>query len=201
MMPETRSLIAELDSALSKASSPKHLAILWCVTELFLNGAENYSNDQVAVFDDVIGRLIEKIELPALIELSARLAPVGNAPANVVGRLSCNDDIAVSGPVLDKSNVLTDETLVEIAKTKSQKHLSAIAGRTRISDSVTDVLVDRGNSDVARKVTANQGARLSEFGFVKLINRAGSDKALATAIADRPDMPPELQPFLKLALA
>jgi uncharacterized protein (DUF2336 family) len=194
-------LISELDAALSKASSSQHLAILRRVTDLFLNGAETFSDDHVAIFDEVISRLIEKTEHPALIELSARLAPVRNAPVNVIGRLSCDDDIAVSGPVLDKSNVLTDQTLAEIAKTKSQKHLAAIAGRTRIGESVTDVLVDRGNSEIARKVTDNQGARLSELGFVKLINRAGSDKALAAAIANRMDIPPELQPFLKLALA
>ena len=201
MMPETRSLIAELDAALSKASSPQHLAILQRVTDLFIDGSETFSDDHVAIFDEVIGRLIEKTKSPALIELSARLAPVGNAPANVIGRLSRDDDIAVSGPVLDKSGVLTEQTLVEIAKTKSQKHLAAIAGRTRISEYVTDVLVERGNSEVSCKTAGNHGARLSDLGFVKLINRAGSDNALAVAIASRTDMPPELQPFLKLALA
>ena len=49
--------------------------------------------------------------------------------------------------------------------------------------------------------TDNKGASLSEVGFVKLINRAKSDKALATAIESRTDLPPELQPFLKLTLA
>jgi len=194
-------LIAELDTALSKASSSKHSAIFRSVTDLFLNGAPTFSADHVAIFDDVISRLMEKIEHSALIELSARLALLENAPVNVVRRLSCDDDIVVSGPILDKSNVLTDETLAEIARTKSQKHLTAIAGRPRISEVVTDVLVTRGNSEIARKVTGNQDARLSELGFVKLINRASSDKALATAIANRKDLPPELQPFLKLALA
>lgn len=201
MMPEIRLLIADLDAVLSKASMSYHTMILRRVTDLFVDGWEAFSVDHVAIFDDVISRLIEKAQHPALIELSARLAPVDNAPANVIGRLSCDDDIAVSGPVLDKSYVLTDQALVEIAKTKSQMHLAAIAGRTRISQPVTDALVNHGNSNVLHKVTCNQGAHLSEFGFVKLINRAGSDKALAAAIANRTDMPPELQPFLKLALA
>ncbi len=201
MMPETRSLIVELDAALSKASDSQHLTILRRVTDLFLNGSQTFSDDQVAIFDDVINRLIEKTEQPALIELSARLAPVSNAPVNVVARLASNDDIAVSSPILEKSDMLTDQTLAEIAGTKSQKHLAAIAGRTRIRESVTDILVHRGNSEIAHKVTANQGVRLSELGFVKLIQRAKNDKALAAAIANRTDMPPELEPFLKLALA
>ncbi len=170
------------------------------MTDLFLDGLDNFSDDQIAIFDDVIGRLIEKTEAPALVELSARLAPLGNAPVNVMARLACADDIAVSGPVLEKSDVLTDDTLAEIAGTKGQKHLAAIVGRTRIGETVTDVLVDRGNSEIAHKVTANLGARLSELGFVKLIGRAKNDKALAAAIANRIDMPPELEPFLRLTL-
>ncbi len=200
MASESQSLIDELDTALSKASDSRHLVILRSVTDLFLDGLDNFSDDQIAIFDDVIGRLIEKTEAPALVELSARLAPLGNAPVNVMARLACADDIAVSGPVLEKSDVLTDDTLAEIAGTKGQKHLAAIVGRTRIGETVTDVLVDRGNSEIAHKVTANLGARLSELGFVKLIGRAKNDKTLAAAIANRIDMPPELEPFLRLTL-
>jgi uncharacterized protein (DUF2336 family) len=201
MTPAAQSLITELDATLSNISDARHLVILQRVTDLFLVGAGNYSDEQVAIFDDVISRLIEDIDQPALIELSARLAPVGKAPMNVVARLSGFDDIAISGPALEKSDALTDDALAEIAGTKSQKHLVAIAGRPRISEIVTDVLVDRGNSEVAHRVTANLGARLSELGFVKLINRAKGDKPLAAAIASRTDMPSELEPFLKLTLA
>jgi uncharacterized protein (DUF2336 family) len=201
MRPEARSLIAELDSVLSSASDSRHLTILRRVTDLFLDGSETFSDDQVAIFDDVICRLIEQAECPVLIELSARLASVSNQPVNVVSRLSYNDDISVSSPFLEKSENLTDEMLIEIAGTKSQKHLAAIAGRMRISDAVADILVYRGNSEVACQVTANPGARFSELGFVTLIRRAKNDKVLAAAVASRTDMPPELQPFLKLALA
>lgn len=200
MMSETGSLIAELDAALSSASGSRNLAILRRVTDLFLGGSENFSNDYVAIFDDVIGRLIEKTELPALIELSNRLAPLVNARMNVIASLARNDDIAVSGPVLEKSNALTDQALAEIAGTKGQKHLAAIAGRAEISETVTDILVERGNSEVARNVIANLGARISELGFVKLINRCKGDNALAAAVANRTDIPPELEPFLRLTL-
>ena len=201
MTSEARSLIDELDAVLSKASESQHLAILRRVTELFLDGSKSFTDQHVAVFDEVIGRLIEKTAHPALIRLSANLAAVGKAPVNVVVSLASEDDIAVSGPVLENSSALSDQALVEIAGKKGQKHLAAIAGRSQICESVTDILVDRGNSEVARKVTANQGSRFSELGFVKLIGRANGDKDLAGAIASRVDLPPELEPFLKLALA
>lgn len=200
MMPATQSLITELDAALRKATNTRHLEILQRVTDLFLVGAGGYTDEQIAIFDDVISRLIENMEPSVLVDLCARLAPLGKAPANVVARLSGFDDIAISGPALEKSETLSDQTLVAIAGSKSQKHLAAIAGRQRISEKVTDVLVDRGSPEVSRKVTANLGARFSEIAFVKLINKAKGDRDLAAAISKREDLPAELIPFLKLTL-
>lgn len=204
MMTESHSLIAELEANLSNATSAQQLTVLRRVTDLFLDRAPIYGNDHVAVFDDVMGWLltkIEKAERPGLIELSGKLAPVENAPVKVVDRLARHEDIAISGPILQQSNVVTEQVLAEVAGAKGDKHLAAIAARPVISEAVTDLLVGRCTAETARKVTDNKGASLSEVGFVKLINRAKSDKALAAAIESRADLPPELQPFLKLALS
>ncbi len=200
MKPASQSLITELDATLRKIPDARQLVILRRVTDLFLVGAEGYNNEQIAIFDDVICRLIENIGQPALVELSDRLSSVDKGPGNALARLSSSDDIAVSGPALARSNSLTDKDLVAIAGKKGQKQLAAIAGRPRISEVVTDVLVERGNAEVSRKVSANLGARISETGFVKLINKAKKDRELANAIANRNDLPQELVPFLQLAL-
>ncbi len=200
MKPASQSLITELDATLRKIPDARQLVILQRVTDLFLVGADGYNDEQIAIFDDVICRLIENIGQPALVELSDRLSSVGKGPGNALARLSSSDDIAVSGPALTRSNSLTDKTLVAIAGKKGQKQLAAIAGRPKISEVVTDVLVERGNAEVSRKVSSNLGARISETGFVKLINKAKKDRELANAIAKRDDLPEELVPFLQLAL-
>jgi len=201
MTSESQALIAELDATLQRASSSQQVTMLRRVTDLFLHSAPAFSDEHVALFDDVIGRLMEKADRPALAELSSRLAPLDNAPANVIDRLARHDDIAIAGPVLQRSNVVTNGALVEVAGTKAEKHLAAIACRPLLGEAVTDAMVGRCTVETARKVTENPGASLSEVGFVKLINRAKGDKALATAIEARTDLPPELQPFLKLTLA
>lgn len=191
-MLAAQSLIAELESSLSNASGYRRTDILRRLTDLFLDDAEALSTEQVVVFDDVMSYLIDKIERQALIELSGSLAPVDNAPPKVIGRLSRDDDILISGPVLEKSKVLSDTDLVDIAKSKSQNHLLAIAVRERLSEQVTDVLVDRGDRRVARRVTCNKGARFSHHGFDRVSGRAETDEELAEAVAQRPDLPPEL---------
>jgi len=191
-MLQAHSLFSELESTLTGGSDSQRFTILRRMTDLFLAGSNHYTDEHIAVFDELISRLIEKIERQALIELTGRLAPVDRGPVNVIGRLSRDDDIEISGPVLEQSSILTDIDLVEIAKTKSQAHLSAIAGRKQIGEPVTDVLIDRGNSDVARKVTANTGARFSRFGIARAARRAETDEPLAIAVVNRMDLPPEL---------
>lgn len=199
-MSDVETLFAELDDVLRRSTGAQRQSMLQRVTELFLNSVEMYSHDHVAVFDDVIGRLIEKAERPTLVELSERLAPLENAPAKVIDHLARHDDIAISCPVLNESCVVSDRTLAEVAKSKTERHLTAIAARPKLSETVTDALVDRCSAESARQITGNMDASLSEVAFVKLINRAKTDKALATAIESRADLPAELVPFLKLAL-
>jgi uncharacterized protein (DUF2336 family) len=157
-------LIAELDHTLSNASGSQCRQMLSCITDLFLS-EERQDDDQIRVYDEVIGRLIERIETSALAELSERLAPIDHAPPNVILRLATNDEIHVSRPVLSKSNQLSDADLIAIANLKSQAHLLAICARTRLGETVTDVLVSRGNVEVAHCVVANPGASFSERGF------------------------------------
>jgi uncharacterized protein (DUF2336 family) len=54
-------------------------------------------------------------------------------------------------------NRLTDDDLIENATTKSQDHLFAIAQRLKLSETVTDVLVERGNERVVHRVVRNKG--------------------------------------------
>jgi uncharacterized protein (DUF2336 family) len=203
-MPNAQPLVAELHEALDRTPSAKYPNILARLTDLFVDKAASYSGDHVEIFDDIMGRLIEKIEKldhSALIDVSAKLAPIGNAPAGVVGRLSQDNDLAVAGPVLEKSCAITDAALVEVATTKGPRHLAAIASRPQIGEPIVDALVERGIPDLTLKLVRNENARLSEMAFVKLVNRAKGDKTLAAGLATRKDLPAELQPFLDLALA
>jgi Uncharacterised protein conserved in bacteria (DUF2336) len=191
-MSNAHQLFAELEATLTNGEGSQRFTILRKITDLFLAGADTYSDDHVAVFEELMNRLIQRIERQALVELSGKLAPIDRAPVSIIGRLSYDDDIDIAGPILEQSSVLTDDDLVEIARTKSQAHLSAIAGRPSINEPITDVLIDRGNAEVAHKVTANAGARFSRTGMNKAVTRAERDAALALAVADRIDLPPDL---------
>ncbi len=105
--------------------------------------------------------------------------------------LAHHDDIAVAGPVLRRAR-LEEGDLLRIAETKSQAHLLALSARRGIGETLSDILVARGNREVSRALATNNDARLSELGFSTLVNRAQQDDVLAEKVAQRTDIPPRL---------
>jgi uncharacterized protein (DUF2336 family) len=182
-------LIAELEDALKDGSSERRVETLRRITDLFLNDADRLNEQQVRVFDDVLVHLIQRIETKALIQLSTCLAPVDNAPTEVVRHLAHDDEIMVARPVLSQSKRLTDDDLVKIAEVKSQGHLLAISARGSLNEPVTDVLVRRGDLQVTHKLADNSGARFSETGFAKLVKNGEKDESLAEKLGVRLDIP------------
>ena len=183
------SIIAELEDAVRGGSSAKRVETLRQVTDLFLHDGERLSDDQVKVFDDVLCLLIARVETRAKAELSRRLAPLDYAPFEVIQHLAWDDEIEVAGNVLAHSSRLGTEVLVEIASSKGQDHLLAISGRASLPAAVTDVIVDRGEGAVIRKLANNAGAEFSDQGYSTIVARAGTDDELVEILGLRADFP------------
>ena len=188
-MHQHRLLISELEDAVRRGSPEKRVETLKRVTDLFLGGCERLTEVQIQVFDDVLGHLITRMESKALVELSERLAPINNAPINVVHTLARDDEIAIAGPVLSLSDRLTTPDLIEIALAKSQSHLLAISKRSSLSESLTETLIERGDRQVLNKLAENAGARFSERAYAYLVEQCEAEETLLEKIGLRIDIP------------
>ena len=185
-------LIRELDSTIEQASDLRRAAMLRHLTDLYLVGAEEFTDDEIAVVDDVFVRLVATIEESSRALLAIRIAGVAKAPPKVLRILACDDAIEVASPVLSQSERIDIETLVECAATKSQEHLLAISRRHTLPEAVTDVLVERGDPQVVLSAARNPGARFSSRGFGMLVKRSGGNDQLASCVGQRPDLPAQL---------
>ena len=197
-----RSIVDEVEAAISGGSAEKCLATAKRVTDLFLVSAGRFNSEQIELFDNVLERLVKTIELRALADISAStaladmselLAPIAQAPPSVVRRLAKNDEIRIARPVLQESSRLSPDDLVEIAKTKGEPHLLAVAGRWWLKEVVTDALLARRFQSVSRRIVANPGAKVSPDGFAVILAQAEYDPELAVATGIRADLPAELR--------
>jgi uncharacterized protein (DUF2336 family) len=189
-MSEVTTFLQELDEAVSRGTPESRKRALWHTTDLMIAG--RYSDDEIWTFGEVVGRLGDEIEVAARAQLARRLARFDQAPINIIRKLAFDDSIDVAGPVLRESERLDSETLVANARIKGQPHLLAISERKSLPETVTDVLVTRGNWDVVNSVANNDGARFSDFGFLHMIKRAEGDSILAEQLGLRGDIPRNL---------
>jgi uncharacterized protein (DUF2336 family) len=182
-------LIDQLEAALGNKDLARRAEVLRRVTDLFVLKSGTFSEDQIALFDTVMGKLLENIESAVRAQFGSRIAKLADAPPCVVRVLASDAAIEVAGPVLTHSDRLDTDTLVDNAKTQSQDHLLAISGRKVLVEAVTDVLVERGNRAVVSATANNAGAKFSEFGVSTLVRKACDDGDLALCVWSRPDIP------------
>lgn len=202
-MSDTNLSIAdEVEAAVAAGSPDKCLDTMRRVAALFSASADSLDEEQITLFGDVLDRLINTIELRslaeigarvALAELSAQLAPIAQAPTQVVRRLARHDELSVAAPVLTESARLTAEDLVEIAQSKAEGHLLAISSRWWLKEMVTDVLLARRFKSVSHRLMKNPGARISPAGFAIVLAQAESDPELAVETGIRVDLPVALR--------
>ena len=186
-MSQEKSFLRDLDEAVSRGTPESRARALWHTTDLMVTGS--YSEDEIWTFGEVIGRLADEIEVTARVQLAKRLARFDGAPVNIIHKLAFDDSIDVAGPILRGSERLEPYALVANVCTKGQSHLLAISQRKSLEETVTDVLVTRGNPEVVNSVATNSGARISEFGFLHMIQRAEGDSILAEQLGLRKDIP------------
>ena len=186
-MSDTSHILQDLNEAIARGSAESREKALWHATDVLVDG--RYTEEQISLFDEVIGQLADEIEQAARVELSRRLAHSSNAPPKVVRMLAFDDSIEVAGPILQYSPRLDSKLLIANVRTKGQPHLLAISQRISVPIEVTDELVTRGDREVAQSVAANEGARFSDFGFRQMIKRSATDSVLAEQVGLRKEIP------------
>ena len=179
-------LLAELEHAIERGSPQRRAGMLLQIADLFAAGSARFSDDEIAVFDEVIARLAAEMEVSVREKLAQGLAPNPKAPLNITRILANDDEIRVAAPVLRLSERLDDATLMAIARKKGEPYLLAITQRKSLSENLTDVLVGCGTQLVRLNTARNGGARFSAAGFAQLVSHANDDDELAACVGSKP---------------
>jgi uncharacterized protein (DUF2336 family) len=178
--------------ALAHEPSPERRgALLRAVTDLFFED-DDQPPGQVAMFDHLMVQLTADMEQAVRAELSIRLAGSRMPPPPSIARHLAGDEIAVAAPMLASSTALSDEDLLEVARTRGQDHLRAIAGRTTVPSAVSDVIVERSDDATLAVLLRNGGAALSRDAHEAAVDRAAQNPQLHEAVVSRTTLPIDL---------
>lgn len=170
-------------------SSDSRRQLLNAVTDLFLLD-QDPSELAKEHYGEIAVHSLSRLESDDRRDYADQVAAEPSLPRAVAVTLASDADADVARLVLKLSPVLTDTDLAAIAVSQSQRHLIAIAERVQLSESLTDILVERGGNDVLQTVSSNEGAQFSEKGFDRLLSRGGDDTVITAALAQRSDLTP-----------
>ncbi|GLH77759.1 hypothetical protein SSBR45G_26670 [Bradyrhizobium sp. SSBR45G] len=190
MTPAT-ALIPGLDGIVRHRDAERCLEATRRIADLFFEDVNRLRPEHINLFDGLLIDLLPFADVSTRVDLAERLSHLVKAPRVVIGQLARDDEVAVAGPLLRRSSALDDAALIDVALSKGQGHLLAMAERPVLSVDMTDVLVRRGDRDVVRRTAANAGAAFSERGYSDLVNRAGFDGVLTLAVGKRNDLSDE----------
>lgn len=186
------SLIQELQDAISNESTERRIVALRKVTDLFLKYGSLLTPEQINIFENLLLGFIRDCEAETLTELARKLATVPFAPLAVIRRLAHHCDAAVATPVLTSSEKLSNDHLLEVATTRGQRHLLAIASRPALDTVLTDAMIELGDREVRRRMAGNLGASFTRGGFARLVAASKGDALLAEKVGLRADLPVKL---------
>ncbi len=135
--------------------------------------------------------LLAKDQITKVREILAEaLKDVTDAPPDVIRTLAIDTEIAVSGPILEFSPVLTDDDLLQIIERGTAKGgLNAISKRAGVSENVSDAIVGVDDVTAIADLLSNDSAQIRESTLDELIDRAPDFDLWHAPLVGRPKLP------------
>jgi uncharacterized protein (DUF2336 family) len=177
------------DDILKLIKSPleKKVDITKKIAEYYKVGGLNES--QMVSAAKIFRALVQHTELEIRKTLSDAIKDQPNIPRDVIMILA-NDVNEVSMPILQFSDVLTDEDLIEIVNSSSDAAKQiAIAKRSSVSVSVSDALVNTNNDQVVGSLLKNERANVSNDGYNRITEVFSQNEAVMNAMIERESLP------------
>ncbi len=143
---------------------------------------------KLAVELDSVRLMAKDVEVAVRQALAQSLRKAARLPHDVAIKLA-NDIESVALPILQNSQVLTDEDLAEVIRSGASTKQEAIANRPHVSEKVSDALIASGGEKAVAALMDNAGARISDSSLGKAVDRFSESDAVKEKMVKRAALP------------
>jgi uncharacterized protein (DUF2336 family) len=166
-------------------------ALVNAIGGLIDESERTFSAQEMALMNDILKKLINDVAGPIRKSLAEKLARTKSAPVEVIEILA-NDEIDIAGAILQHSELLSDQALIDIIRKRTRSHRLAIAMRKQISNGVCDALVEPNESDVIKRLLENHGAEISQATLAYLVDQSATVDEFQEPLLRRNDLNSDL---------
>ncbi len=151
-------------------------------------GSSGLSEKERRIAEDIFRIMVRDAEVRVREALSSHLKDSPLVPRDVAVSLAKDVD-SVALPILESSEVLSDEDLLEIIRSHQPTKQVAIARRRSVSAPVADALVDTDNREAVAELVSNEGAELTEQSLAKVVEHYADEERIQDGLVHRADLP------------
>lgn len=162
--------------------------------EIFIYGInlyrDNYStlkNDKKNKIEGFLLKLLDTAPEKLKGEISKEISTLDYAPLKIIRYLALKD-MTIAKPILTHCEILTERDLLAIIGLRGNQHRAGIAARKDITYPLSYKLVELGNDEVIRVLTANLNALISQKTFKLIGDKITMKAELEEIITTRNDI-------------
>jgi uncharacterized protein (DUF2336 family) len=148
----------------------------------------NLNDVERRMADDIFRIMMRDAEVRVREALALQLKDNPLLPHDVAVALA-HDVETVALPILQFSEVLSDQDLIDIIHTHNHLKSDAVARRSRVSSGVADALVETHDEGAVATLVANAGAEISEATLGRLVEEFSDSEAVSEPLALRNNLP------------
>ncbi len=136
------------------------------VADQFCHG--ELSNSEREIAEEIFRFLVRDVAVRVRQALCQHLKESRDVPHDVALSLA-RDVESVALPMLQSSEVLSDEDLIEIVRSQGPAKQRAVARRARVSEQVSEALIETEDEEVVTTLIKNPAAEIAEQAMQKVI--------------------------------
>jgi len=140
------------------------------------------------IAEDIVRRMAKDASEIVREAVALNLKSSSNLPHDVAMMLAEDID-SIAMPVLRYSEILTDDDLSELLERVPETQHVAIASRATVSETLSEVLVEKGSKSAVETLVGNAGAQINEASFDRALDRFGGSEVLQENMVKRGTLP------------
>lgn len=183
----TSSLKPEDVARLLTDRSPDNRADMVAKVAGTLDGA-GLSDQERGIAEDIVRKMAKDASDIVREAVALNLKSSRNLPHDVA--MSLAEDIdKIALPVLQYSEVLSDDDLTDLLDRVPESKQVAMAQRATVSAKLSEALVEKGSQSAVETLVGNAGAKIDEASFGKALDRFGDSEVLQENMVKRGTLP------------